>query len=768
MNSSKLIIFFVFIHSWKGVYDRLNTILTNKIAKRDYCVIVNNKRYLKVEFKFLSIHELNAKLEIEFFPWNESKSLEDININCRGKSVETIVKEFEEVLLLEYEKILADSIILVYNSNFYVVDPIYKKIINYLKEENAKRTELSMCSKIFYDIIDDHYCLWDRIVGRIKIDFRFYNGDPKDFRIPLTIVERNDECYLNISIYLDDVYYFFELNLKELKEETFFNRVELKSSDTNETNKVISKKFHDLYRFIILEGLSLNYKKHIISFDIDNIELYNLNFVISINNNSIQITHNLGKFVYNLDNNSTKVDNENIIEKKTLEEFKELFIKIRLIDFKYDSVELFFRLIENKNKIELLLDRIISNSKNPLCIICAHLMLIQKLIDRNEFNKMLGVDKLNGERKIQIIEIILRNLILRVDILFTYFIKICLFLEAERYINENDDLNDSIFNTLKQIGILVKLKENIEKKVSINEVQLPHNKNIIDIVKIYRNFEKLHFKDIKILRKQILIRILEISILFTGLEKTKCEINSYQSITHKDTVINTLGFDINEVNINNEAIRKKLASNSQEDAEKKYRKYFYQIKCSLENNSEKNISKEELKYNFEKILKLKLSVALNEIMTDALNIKVDHLYDQEVKFEFLNKLLERIKIAIKNLYEHDSMIIDLVIMINNRDENIINELYNEIVEKIGIKLLTNIEKNVRICCRRELLQVLKIAFESFFTTELNIKFKYEKYINQIIKVLSEEEILEFFAEVKDNFHDDLVKIYVNQDDKIFN
>ncbi|WUR03588.1 uncharacterized protein VNE69_05177 [Vairimorpha necatrix] len=768
MNSCKLMSFFIFIHSWKGVYDRLNTILTNKISKRDYYVIDIKRRYLKVELKYTDLQELNAKLMIETFPWDESKIVKDININCRGKSVRCIVKEFEEVLLLEYEKILADSIILVYNSNFYVVDPIYKKIINYLKEENAKRTELSVCTKIFYDIIDDHYCLWNRIVCSIKHKLKFLGRDPNYYIIPLEIFEKNDECYLNFSIYLDHVYYLFEFNLKELNDETFFNIVEFKSSDTNETNKIISRCFYDLYRFIILEGISLDSHLHSTTFELDRIILFSQNFEIFMISNALRFTNDKENYVCHLNSISCSTGNKNFKKKKTVMILKEFFKKIRLLELDFTKVELFFRLIKNKNKVEYLVNNILNSPDNPCCIIFSYLMLDQELIDENELNILLSVDKLCAERKTQITKRFLTKFVHREYSSYTYIIKYCLFLEAERYLNEIFIINDPIFSALKKIGIFINTKNQVEINVHANSFHSSQNKEIIDLRKIYQEFIELHFKDIKMFRKQIWSYILKLLSLFTGLERCVYKLEFDKCFTQKNKVLDLFRLFRNEVDKNNEAIRKKLTLNLQEDAEKEYRKYFYQIKYLLENKSEKSILKEELRNIFDKIHKFKLNEALNEIMTNALNEKIDHLYDEEVKNAFLNELSERANQAIKNVYRHDIIMKELAKMIRNWDEEYMNELFNEIVEKVRISLWTNIEKNARICCKRELLQVLIVKYEDNFESDLDIDRNYGNYIKQIVKVLSDKEIFEILNGVEINLHDVLVKIYKDQEKENFN
>ncbi|WUR03551.1 uncharacterized protein VNE69_05140 [Vairimorpha necatrix] len=767
MNSSIVITFFLFIQCWPRVYDKLNSIILNKIDKRDYSVINNERKYLKVKLNFFfNANEINAKLQIETYPWDRSKDLEDIIIICNGKSIENIVKEFEEKLLFEYKKELADSVILMYSPKYCEMDPIYKKIIEYIREENVERKKMSIRPELTYDFVVDLYCMWDRVICQTGIDLKYFREDPKNYTIPIVIVERKDLCHLNLSFQMKNMYYLFEINLQELNEETFLDIFEFKSSDTLDIDRMISKNFHDLYKFIFLEGLNLYDQSPFITFGIKRIELFTMNFDISVINNGIRFTHDFGTYFYYSKHKTSISKHENIIGKKIFIEFKDIIQKVCFLGYNYNDIELFFRLIKNENKIEFLIKRILNSHGRPLNIIFAHLMLDQELIDENELQKIIVKDKLSEERKIQLIEIFLNNLSYREYSSNTYTMKICLFLEAERYINENHVNNDSIFGTLKKIGKYIETKENLEREVTSNKSHLCDNMKITDLAKIYQIFVKHHFEDIKKFRKHIWICILELSALFTGLDKNIYVVEFNRFITQKDTVLSIFGFSKNEVDINIESIRKKLTKNSQEDAEKEYKKYLHEIKDILESKIEKTKSKEKLRIILDKIHMFTFSEALNGVITDSLNRKVEHLYDEEIKIELFTESKERVIRAIENIYRHDKIMKELSGMLNYWDENFLKKYKKEIIEKLCLKIKIEIKEKMRICCKQDLLHVLVGAFENIFLTEMNIKHMYEKYINQILLVLSEKEIFDIFEEVEVNLHDVLVKIYEDQNNGI--
>ncbi|WUR03548.1 uncharacterized protein VNE69_05137 [Vairimorpha necatrix] len=623
---------------------------------------------------------------------------------------------------------------------------------------------MSVRPEILYDSITNQSCLWNRMIKQTGIDLKYYRENPITYKIPLEIVETKFKCYLILSIQVDNIYYCFEVDYKLLDEPNLFSMVKFESSHVNEIDKLIGEHFYDLYKLVYLDGISLYDQSHFTICELNNIKLYARNFEMSILNDGIRFTHDIRHYDYFSEKNPNLTNNENIIEEKKIIEFKRVFRKIYFLEFNDKYVELFFRLMKNENKVEFIINRLLNKPGTPLSMIFAHLMFDQSLIDESEMKKMIGRDNLTERRKMQLINIFWKNLSCREYSSNTHIMKICIFLEAEKYMNENECSNDTIFDTLKKIGKLIETKEKHKRQFAINESHLSNSNENIDLYKIYKESVEYHLKDVNFFKKHVLICSLELSTLITGLEINTYEMGFSRFYTKKDEVLNTYRINKNEVDINNDTIREKLSKNLQEDAKKEYRKYINQIKTIIEKEVEKTICKKEIMSILKKMHKIIFGEVLNEILTDGLNRKVENLYELEVRIKFENELIEEGAKAIENIFEHDNVIGELSKILNSWDENIIKEYTNEMIENFNRDLKNNIGENVKICCKREFPSILVKMFEGELENNIISKEKCKSKYQNILEILCDEELLS--QESGTRLHDDLIEVINNQTTKL--
>ncbi|WUR03577.1 putative SP-containing protein [Vairimorpha necatrix] len=659
MNIVQILLFINFLQASDLIYDKLNITLLNKIVRRDYSIINIENRYLKVILNLdLSLYEINAKLTMVTYPWNKNEELEEITIAIDDKSIKSIVEEFEGKLLIEYIKHLADAIILIYDPKYCKDNQTYQKIIKYLKEENLKRKEMDMRPEIYYDIIIDHCGLWNRTIIQIACDLKYFKSSSNTYKIPIMITEINSECYLNLSIQTDNIFYLFEVDLNEVYEKSLLSSVSFISSHTNDTDIRIGKHFHELYKFMLIDESDLYIQHRFEVFKFNEIKLINGTFEIKIYNNEIRIMQDQDCFVYSTRKRLIPISNEINIEEKSLLEFRNLFKKIYVIeqnDEYVKAVELFYRLLRHKKKLGFLVGKIINNPGTAINIIFAHLLLSQKIISENEIKIILGSEKLDKMRKKQLISQFLKKTDNQKYSSNIYIMKICIFLEAEKYINNNNNIDDPIFNSLKHLGKLV-----VSRKNTRNNINNSSYDDSTDLLEINQEFLKHHLKDITNHKDYILTLFLELSSLFTGFEENTYVLRSNHFYNLKREVVNNFGLNESTIENNIKIIKKEITKNSQEDAEKIEFQYFNRLEKNLEENRKKTSSEIEInlykgKINgiLRKLTKSIFNKLFNEIMNDVYSLEIDDLYDEEVKLNFEETYIEIGKNKIEKTFQYN-------------------------------------------------------------------------------------------------------------------
>ncbi|WUR03543.1 uncharacterized protein VNE69_05133 [Vairimorpha necatrix] len=237
-------LFFVkdFVKGANIFYNELSSVINKQAENGDFIQINNEFEYLVIYFNFDTLNnEINAKLRIETFPWKINPVIEFIKISIADKSIEIIVTEFEDKLINELQEINPDRIILIYKQKYCEYSDKYKDIIKQFKNINDARKKLNIYHDITYEYITHEYGLWITAIYELSYELEKYKDHLRTHKIPIYRYYNNDLTFLCFSIQLCNIYYLFEINIKDLNEKIFLESTEFKSSHTNETDLEIIK-----------------------------------------------------------------------------------------------------------------------------------------------------------------------------------------------------------------------------------------------------------------------------------------------------------------------------------------------------------------------------------------------------------------------------------------------------------------------------------------------------------------------------------------------
>ncbi|WUR02059.1 uncharacterized protein VNE69_01001 [Vairimorpha necatrix] len=758
MNIIKFVVAFLVVQCSDIVYNNLKIAFLNKIAVGDYCFLNNESRYLCVMFNFhLRKNAIKAGIKITTFPWHFEES-EYLIVDMENKSIDNILKKFEEKLFIKYKKKAADAIILIYRPNNCRTNAFYKRIIKRIEKINDERKEMHIRPDIIYKYIIGIDSLWYRMTKVLRDDLELY-GVRIDYKIPLYIEENTEGIYLVISIQLDNIYYCFEIDVKELDRNLILSLVEFEPPHEDESHDLISRLFCDLYAFVSTDDIGSLHPSRFSVCELNKIEFFENKIQMGLECEKLCLTINTDNFKYILRKKVGRGETKLFIYEKTYLEFQGFFKKIYAIEQmkeKENIIELFYRLMSNNNQVLYLLNRILDKTSTVLNIIFKYLIDCQNIINKNELELTIGKKQRNKTER-QIILEALQDIFSRgYKSSSTYLIKICLLLEAEELINKNDVFDEPIFGTLKRITELVPSQEN-----SMNIISSEDN---INLCKAYQYLIKNCLADIKIYKRNIWKVVYKFAALFTGLEKTECIAADYYYYIVKSNEIANLGLGENEVTKNYDTVSKKILEKHLEDIKKENLKYFYNIKNIIESISHLKMSEEEIKIKRSEITTLlnKINIKIHRLKlmslkNEALNANIENLYDEKTRTKFENDLRERGREEITNIYIGDIETHELIKFIDKYDKNILLEYNDNILITFFAELSAFIDKNTKRSCERDLPRVSVSLIENSLNNEAFKQYACEKILRRMVNILGEIGILKSLNKSGITLHDDLVK-----------
>ncbi|WUR03210.1 uncharacterized protein VNE69_04039 [Vairimorpha necatrix] len=764
METIKFFYTFLIVQGFQNTYNQLYINTLKKIENKEYLVIDTEKQYMRIRLCFDYFeNEFYFNKEFEGFG---PECIFKKTINEEKESVTLAIEEFEEKMLHECNTYLPDYIILLYSKMDYEINPTYKLIINQIKNLNGPRTQTSIRNTIHYDHIVEESIHYAIMFSKIKKHSIKKLGDLETLDSAPMFIKKNNNVFICFFINLEHIYYFFEIDIRELNLKNIFNSANFRTSHKNKTDKQISNLFRHIYKYAYMDKIRTSSFIFLLRERIDDIELNNGGLKIRINKSDVNFIQDSICYTYYSRNMGYILKSDVRITTKCFTEFEMLFDKIFSINDNNElisGVDMFYRLIESDNKVEFLLQRILNNCGTAINIMFAHLVFSEKLIDENELNEIIMQSNSEITEHAKLINSILKSLSNHRILSSTFLMKICLFLEAEQYLNENKMDNDSIFGTLKKIGQLITSKKDCKRT---KDPGVTSKNEFIDLSKIYHEAIKYHMQDIIDFHKKVDEFIIKITFLVTGYETCFFKQGRLCFELKKDEIINFFKFDIDQVEKNNDLISKKLSINMKEDLNNAITKYYDELKNIIRPIDEENITTDlnNIKIIFIKIIRLELCSKLFKLKKEALINEVDNLYDEDVRNKFEEELKKNGNEEIDRCIQYENLTKNIKNLPKYIDEIFINECKTELKNKFYEDISKNLEQNVIHSRKKYFTQTLMALFKKFIKNgESDIELS-KNILFKIKEKLNEKEIL---AEVNDRtgmeIHENLVKALENNE-----
>ncbi|WUR04565.1 uncharacterized protein VNE69_09119 [Vairimorpha necatrix] len=734
------------------MYDKITSVIINKIERREYLTFNTDKNYLRVELGFdNNLNELNAYLVKNINMTDDFKRSKTIKISCGDKSIEDIVTEFEDNLLDEYIYNATDSILLIYDPFYIEPNLIFKKLIKLLKKMNRKRSNTILSSFLYYENIVAFDILEDKIFSYVFYKLYFY-GKYSSSRIksPIIYINKLGERFISFCIHLENSYHFFNLNVKHFYNEEFLGMINVKTCYKNETDNIIGDFFYNLYKNANIERLSVFYEVFDTFCSIKKIHFNRKTFKMEIIKNKIRIKQGGKIYYYALRKDLRQSEIQQIISEECFLDFQDFFKKFFTIKQSINShktVEFLYRLLENNKRVENIIVRILNNRDRALKIILPHLLLEVSLIKESELEDIINKEKHNNVKRMNFMKKLLTILSNHNLCANVYAIKICIFIEAQQIVNENFWSKDQVFDVLKKIQNLIESKERTNNKDEIISSASSNSKSI-DLIKIYHEMLKYHISDIEEFKTIVWYNIFQITSLFTGLENNTFEKDFDKVYANKEDVISKFKLDKNKIDTNNEIIFQKLKKNLYED-------YFKEEKI-------KHI-KERILKTLQNIKEEGLTDSLNKLKNDALNVEFENFYFEEEIDNYEGKLFSAGKREIEKIYDYDNMKSELESISTNIDINFLNKYKTKEVKFFGQDIRENLKENIKNNIKKQIPKILTNLFQSNLSRDGNFRFKCEKNISYILKSINKKDLLTILNnEPGIKTHDSLVEGFTIQ------
>ncbi|WUR04361.1 uncharacterized protein VNE69_08116 [Vairimorpha necatrix] len=458
------------------------------------------------------------------------------------------------------------------------------------------------------------------------------------------------------------------------------------------------------------------------------------NFKIEILKESISFIVNSRQYLYHLKDYRNRHETKNFIEKSFFIEFKKKLEKINLIKNTgdYNCVEFFYNLLSNYDKVDFLIVRIVYNQGSALNYIFSYILLSMRIIEKNEFYCITG----EKEGVLSVVKNIITRIITMlsyrlsdVSLIETYLIKICLILEAEKYINEHDVNNEYVFKSLKDVWTLIESKYDEKIWFFFKKTEC------FNIAKVIKEVENFHISNIIRYKKEILKNVCKIVSLFTGLSSSRFLYENTKEAFRREEIIKNLRLNENEIEKKTKVIKKNLSKKTEEDK-------IYERKRKLK--------EEELKKIKEIMKRSSLAEKLDEILFTALIGHVGNIFDEEIGTDFENKLIKRSKIVIENT-------IKALLKKEKLQEDTINDYKNECEEAFLETLRQHIEYRLTKKASDYIHNNLIDLFKCEFQEDIDEKINSEKTLKNNLLVLDEKKILEL---INVQYGEDLHKIFI--------
>ncbi|WUR03789.1 uncharacterized protein VNE69_06109 [Vairimorpha necatrix] len=730
MNIITIMFSFIIIHTTQiafekmqnnqRTYENIKNMIISKKENRDYVQFNAKEQFNKITIFF------NEKSKI-FYLDIEKHLSGDCNYNVEkfgyyfdNKSIHEISEDIEHYLVLNLKNLTTYSKILMYDPYNFCTCPTMKEVIENIKSINKKRRVNKKAWEIYYEHIceKDSYLLEKLHETEHKTTT---NEDSIDmYKVYFFHKEETHDEYVRFYIESCGIYYLFELNSEEIEVETFYTLSDANIRINDKRDEDILNKLLKICKLSDIYGIETFFIPFQFICTSCKIEIPNINFILEIESDKISIKQTYGYYFYYTTNDMLLEYNHFFIEKKNFIEFKQILKKIseiNNIECFFKGVEMFFRILRRHNKIETIMAKILKNKGSPLNILSVHLLLSGNIINQIEFNLLLELEEDTNLDSIisHIIEILMTNYKI-INSLHFYLIKICLLLESESYMNDDEVDGDKLFGTLLEIINLSK------DKTYTREYDSGSKKENFSLVKIIEEKLSIHINNIHNFKFEVLVRFCKMILLFT--ELNNFEENKYHQLNHNnDRFINYLGFDKNNIEINAKIILKKLSENA--IVERKY-------------EEARNKKIKEMEQYIKIFLNDDLIAKLKKIILMGLNANIENKFDENGKIKFENELIiEAMKEIAETYNYHENEILAL----NINKESVV-EYKTDLEKKIKKAVTEYVNENYKTNAIKELPRTMMTLFESNFINDKRKKEESEDKLNFIHKILNKHELIE--------------------------
>ncbi|WUR03727.1 uncharacterized protein VNE69_06048 [Vairimorpha necatrix] len=524
---------FFFKTNYLNIYDALNISLRHKAENKDYYMLDFDAQYWRVWIHYSNEDNIIiGQITEDPTSTYSTKVKKTFYIDCDNKSIKLISMELEDNVKNCNRIFLTDYKLLVYEREDILNYSLMKNLIEHIRNTNQKFKE------VHYEYILEFDNDTSPIFLITKFDIPYNEFEINMINQPFYIIQKNNTKYIRITINLRNFYFLFEINCEDI-----FSA--LKSLP--EHNDDLSKYILELYKFVDIDS-NKKFSKN------DNFVPYFTDFIISYGGlkletkqDEIVFSQTFCSETYFFEDNSNECTH--VSDKICYDEFRKILEFICKIKVKkFQGAELLYRLLKKHNKIELILLRIL-NSVTGLNIF---FLQLGNLLEVLELDVTRNREKYNTDKN---------NFVKRIAYLLSsnhsfpfYLIKICLFLEVEKMLNESEIENDTILTTLYRINLL-----------------LSQNNEFVDLMNVY-DFISLYMEETRKFNIDFEEYALKTASLFQKSDNFTIIKKSNKFTFNKYEFCEELGFDIHKVKKNSEIFLKRLVKNISNSGSKEHDK----------------------------------------------------------------------------------------------------------------------------------------------------------------------------------------------------
>ncbi|WUR02384.1 uncharacterized protein VNE69_01322 [Vairimorpha necatrix] len=562
MNISKFLFAIVFVGANHNLLDGIVNEVMYKIEEGDYISLDLKKEYSSVSISPGIVGHIGYSINDiynDIYPFER-----DLHghVFC-GKNLLETINEYKRQIAKSYRSKLTDSIILIYNRNeleryidcakTYTIRDVIKASIKIHKERHSKK-------QIHFEYIcEKKSYLAEAIKEMVRIrHLTKLNSCIPDSYIKIDKNLANNDHSIRFRINIEDIYYFFEINIRELS-----NTIIPITIDKNKLeDKVFAKcvclledrnnKFPFIHSNNVIRNLiDENYKLEKNNID----KRYIVDESKRAKLETEKIIDKLHKY-FIADKKYTNIDDQG------RNEIMNLLIKISAlskIEY-YECTELFYFLLENNKQTEFFIRRILENANTGLNTLLTHFLIIIRIIDKNELNIIIEKEKSNASKREEIVQNIINLLHWPGEISY-HFLKIVLLIYVEEYMNENDVSKNGFLKTLEDVSTNIGYNGNTKEHNKSREKQ---DVNLLQVL----NFIILKLKEH---HEKSLQKIYAIISLLSGSTKTfllSHKTGKFEMI-EKNKIFEEIKLQNLKVEEAIDNIRKKLTEKAQEKKNKK-------------------------------------------------------------------------------------------------------------------------------------------------------------------------------------------------------